>query len=90
MVKSNLMSADSTRQQLLNVNLENLIITRQRDLVDGFKVRRALPSARRRMVGPFIFLDQMEPEVLRGGRGLDVAPLPESGPAVALSLNNVS
>jgi hypothetical protein len=44
MVKSNLMSADSTRQQLLDVNLENVIVTRQRDLVDGFKVRRALPS----------------------------------------------
>ena len=63
-----------------NANLENVIVTRQRDLVDGFKVRRALPSARRRMVGPFIFLDQMGPEVLRGGRGLHVdAPIFEAG-----------
>ena len=45
---------------MLSNNLENLIVTRQRDLVDGFKARRALPSARRRMVGPFIFLDRVE------------------------------
>ena len=80
------MSADSTRQQLLSVNLENVIVTRQRDLVDGFKVRRALPSARRRMVGPFIFLAQMGPEVLRGGRGLDVAPHPHIGLATVTYL----
>lgn len=86
MVNSNLMSADSTQQQLLNVNLENVIITRERGLVDGFKVRRALPSARRRMVGPFIFLDQMGPEVLRGGRGLDVAPHPHIGLATVTYL----
>jgi hypothetical protein len=49
--------------------LETGIVTRLRDLVGGFKVRRALPSARRPMVGPFIFLDQMGPEVLRSGRG---------------------
>jgi redox-sensitive bicupin YhaK (pirin superfamily) len=80
------MNADSTRQQLLSANLENVIVTRQRDLVDGFKVRRALPSARRRMVGPFIFLDQMGPEVLRGGRGLDVAPHPHIGLATVTYL----
>lgn len=80
------MSADSTRKQLLPGNLENVIVTRQRDLVDGFKVRRALPSARRRMVGPFIFLDQMGPEVLRGGRGLDVAPHPHIGLATVTYL----
>ena len=80
------MSADSTRQQLLSTNLENVIVTRQRDLVDGFKVRRALPSARRRMVGPFIFLDQMGPEILRAGQGLDVAPHPHIGLATVTYL----
>ena len=59
--------------------VETVIVTRMRDLVDGFKVRRVLPSARRRMVGPFIFLDQMGPEILHGGRGLDVAPHPHIG-----------
>src|ERR687897_609983 len=80
------MSDDSTRQQLHSANLENVIVTRQRDLVDGFKVRRALPSARRRMVGPFIFLDQMGPEILRDGRGLDVAPHPHIGLATVTYL----
>lgn len=80
------MSADSTRQQLPSSNLENVIVTRQRDLVDGLKVRRALPSARRRMVGPFIFLDQMGPEVLRDGMGLDVAPHPHIGLATVTYL----
>jgi len=59
--------------------VETVIETRARDLVDGFKVRRVLPSRQRRMVGPFIFLDQMGPEVLREGRGLDVAPHPHIG-----------
>src|SRR5262249_48550247 len=59
--------------------LETLIVTRTRDLVGGFKVRRALPSTKRRMVGPFIFLDQMGPEVFKIGAGLDVAPHPHIG-----------
>ncbi len=63
-----------------------LIETRARDLVEGFKVRRALPSARRRMVGPFIFLDQMGPEILRAGSGLDVAPHPHIGLATVTYL----
>ena len=66
--------------------VETLIVTRVRDLVGGFKVRRALPSSRRRMVGPFIFLDQMGPEVLRSGGGLDVAPHPHIGLATVTYL----
>ncbi|MBD0369897.1 MAG: pirin family protein [Pyrinomonadaceae bacterium] len=66
--------------------VELVIETRARDLVEGFKVRRALPSARRRMVGPFIFLDQMGPEILRAGRGLDVAPHPHIGLATVTYL----
>src|SRR6185312_11284700 len=63
-----------------------VIVTRVREIVDDFKVRRALPSAKRRMVGPFIFLDQMGPEVLRAGRGLDVAPHPHIGLATVTYL----
>lgn len=59
--------------------IEHLIIPRTRDLGDGFEVRRALPSAHRQMVGPFIFLDQMGPTVLRPGVGLDVRPHPHIG-----------
>ena len=66
--------------------IETVIDTRARDLVAGFKVRRVLPSRRRRMVGPFIFLDQMGPEVLSAGRGLDVAPHPHIGLATVTYL----
>ena len=59
--------------------LDTVIVGRVRDLVDGFKVRRVLPSRQRRMVGPFIFLDQMGPEILVAGKGLDVAPHPHIG-----------
>ena len=59
--------------------LECLIIPRTRDLGDGFEVRRALPSVERRMVGPFVFLDQMGPAVLGPGTGLDVRPHPHIG-----------
>ncbi len=63
-----------------------VIVTRVREIVDDFKVRRALPSARRRMVGPFIFLDQMGPEVLVAGKALDVAPHPHIGLATVTYL----
>lgn len=66
--------------------LDTVIETRVRDLVSGFKVRRVLPSSRRRMVGPFIFLDQMGPELLGAGRGLDVAPHPHIGLATVTYL----
>jgi redox-sensitive bicupin YhaK (pirin superfamily) len=66
--------------------LETVILPRTSEIVEGFKVRRALPSSRRRMVGPFIFLDQMGPEVLTAGRGLDVAPHPHIGLATVTYL----
>src|SRR5690606_36660722 len=58
--------------------IETLIIPRASD-IGGFEVRRALPSARRRLVGPFIFFDRMGPAVLRGGQALDVKPHPHIG-----------
>jgi len=45
----------------------------------GFRVRRALPSARRQMVGPFIFLDHMGPARFEPGEGIDVRPHPHIG-----------
>src|SRR5690349_21098485 len=66
--------------------IETVILPRTRDLGDGFEVRRALPSMRRRMVGPFIFLDQMGPMVLRSGQGLDVRPHPHIGLATVTYL----
>jgi len=62
------------------------IVPPTRDLGDGFTVRRALPDARRRMVGPFIFFDQMGPAVFRSGEGLDVRPHPHIGLATVTYL----
>lgn len=66
--------------------LETVILPRTSEITDGFKVRRALPSSRRRMVGPFIFLDQMGPEILQAGKALDVAPHPHIGLATVTYL----
>ena len=59
--------------------IEVAIVPRTRDLGDGFEVRRVLPFARRRMVGPFIFFDAMGPTLFAPGRGLDVRPHPHIG-----------
>jgi redox-sensitive bicupin YhaK (pirin superfamily) len=66
--------------------VEQVILPPVRDLGDGFTVRRALPSAHRRMVGPFIFFDQMGPAAFRGGEGLDVRPHPHIGLATVTYL----
>ncbi|MFZ3482569.1 pirin family protein [Sphingomonas sp. 3-13AW] len=66
--------------------VEQVILPPVRDLGDGFSVRRALPSAHRRMVGPFIFFDQMGPAAFRGGEGLDVRPHPHIGLATVTYL----
>jgi redox-sensitive bicupin YhaK (pirin superfamily) len=78
--------ADQRQLEGASASLETVIVTRVRDLVGGFKVRRALPSSLRRMVGPFIFLDQMGPEILRVNTGLDVAPHPHIGLATVTYL----
>ncbi len=58
--------------------IETLIIPRARD-IGGFEVRRALPSVRRKMVGPFIFFDQMGPAEFITEGGIDVRPHPHIG-----------
>jgi redox-sensitive bicupin YhaK (pirin superfamily) len=65
--------------------IETAIVPRARDL-GGFEVRRALPSARRQMVGPFIFFDQMGPAMFSAGHGLDVRPHPHIGLATVTYL----
>ena len=57
-----------------------------RDLGDGFTVRRALPSAECRSVGPFVFFDHMGPATLCGERALDVRPHPHIGLATVTNL----
>ncbi|HYZ27168.1 MAG TPA: pirin family protein [Geminicoccaceae bacterium] len=65
--------------------VETVIVPRARDL-GGFEVRRALPSPRRQMVGPFIFFDQMGPSEFLLGKGLDVRPHPHIGLATVTYL----
>lgn len=66
-------------------SIETVIVPRTSD-IGGLEVRRALPSIQRRMVGPFVFLDQMGPAVLRAGTGLDVRPHPHIGLATVTYL----
>ena len=56
-----------------------LVINAKAKDVAGFPVRRALPAIERRMVGPFVFLDQMGPTYLAPGQRLDVRPHPHIG-----------
>ncbi len=65
--------------------IEAVIVPRARDL-GGFEVRRALPSAQRQMVGPFIFFDQMGPAEFLSGQSLDVRPHPHIGLATVTYL----
>jgi redox-sensitive bicupin YhaK (pirin superfamily) len=55
--------------------IEMLIIPRAVDLGE-MQVRRALPSVKRQMVGPFIFFDQMGPAEFLTDQGIDVRPHP--------------
>jgi redox-sensitive bicupin YhaK (pirin superfamily) len=65
--------------------IELVVVPRSVD-IGGFAVKRALPTAKRRMVGPFIFLDQMGPGDLPVGEGLDVRPHPHIGLATVTYL----
>jgi redox-sensitive bicupin YhaK (pirin superfamily) len=65
--------------------IEHVIVPRARDL-GGFEVRRALPSAQKQMIGPFIFFDQMGPAEFLIGGGIDVRPHPHIGLATVTYL----
>lgn len=52
-----------------------VIPSREKDL-GGFQVRRVLPYAAHRMVGPFIFFDHMGPAEFAPGQGMVVRPHP--------------
>lgn len=65
--------------------IETLVIPNAKD-IGGFEVRRALPTARRRLVGPFIFFDRMGPAILRADQALDVKPHPHIGLSTATYL----
>src|SRR5215470_17934740 len=65
--------------------IAHIVVPRTVDL-GGLQVRRALPSARSRMVGPFIFFDHFGPAVFRAGEGIDVRPHPHIGLATVTYL----
>ena len=69
-------------------DIDTIIVPPVRDLGDGFQVRRALPAAQRRTVGPFVFFDQMGPKQFKAGAGLDVRPHPHIGLATVTYLFN--
>ena len=61
--------------------IDAVITPRQADLGHGLVVRRLLPSARLRAVGPFVFFDHAGPVVLapENARQADVRPHPHIG-----------
>jgi len=65
--------------------IELMVIPNAKD-IGGFQVRRALPTAKRRLVGPFIFFDRMGPAILRADQALDVRPHPHIGLATVTYL----
>src|SRR5215813_8797804 len=65
--------------------MDTVIVPRRRD-VGGFDVMRALPSAERRAVGPFVFFDQFGPLQLIQGKSLEVRPHPHIGLATVTYL----
>jgi redox-sensitive bicupin YhaK (pirin superfamily) len=67
--------------------IELLVQGRAHELGPGFAVRRVLPSVKRRMLGPFIFLDHFGPMVVPpGGDGMEVRPHPHIGLATVTYL----
>lgn len=65
--------------------IDLIISPRKRD-IGSLEVRRALPYAKRRTVGPFIFFDHMGPAKFDPGQGIDVRPHPHIGLATVTFL----
>ncbi|WP_097459863.1 pirin family protein [Mangrovitalea sediminis] len=65
--------------------IELLLQPKDRDL-GGFSVRRLLPTAKRKMVGPWIFFDHMGPAQFSAGDGINVRPHPHIGIATVTYL----
>jgi redox-sensitive bicupin YhaK (pirin superfamily) len=73
-------------QPEMRMNLiEFTIAPREKD-IGGFSVHRVLPYTKRRMVGPFIFLDHMGPAQFAAQQGIDVRPHPHIGLATVTYL----
>jgi len=57
------------------MSIKHIITPREKDIGD-FSVRRVLPYARQKMVGPWIFFDHMGPASFPAGKGVNVRPHP--------------
>ena len=62
------------------------IITGNTHDIGGLQVRRVLPNAARRSVGPFVFFDHIGPHDFAPGAGIDVRPHPHIGLATVTFL----
>lgn len=71
-------TADANSDPISPDGVAMVILPRASD-IGGLEVRRALPFRSKRMVGPFIFWDQMGPGEFLSGRGVDVRPHPHIG-----------
>ncbi|TVP87569.1 MAG: pirin family protein [Pseudomonadaceae bacterium] len=65
--------------------IEHILTPRTADL-GSFSVRRLLPTAKRKMVGPWIFFDEMGPAQFPPGEGVNVKPHPHIGLATVTYL----
>jgi redox-sensitive bicupin YhaK (pirin superfamily) len=63
-----------------------LLKPRTHDLAGGFQVRRVLPAAAQRSVGPFVFFDHFGPVTLAAETDSDVGPHPHIGLATVTYL----
>lgn len=63
-----------------------LIVDARPRLLGELEIRRVLPAAKRRRVGPYVFLDHMGPVEFAPGEGIDVPPHPHIGLATVTYL----
>lgn len=67
--------ADSPCQRAACSAIKIVVTPKEKDL-GGFSVRRLLPAAQQRMVGPWLFFDHMGPAHFKAGEGINVRPHP--------------
>ncbi|WP_217875016.1 pirin family protein [Pseudoalteromonas shioyasakiensis] len=65
--------------------IKMVLMPKDKDL-GGFSVRRTLPTAKLKTIGPWIFFDHMGPATFQAGTGIDVRPHPHIGIATVTYL----
>lgn len=77
--------SSQNNDDVMNHPVQDVIVPREKDLGD-FSVRRVLPAAKHKLIGPFIFIDQMGPVQFKPGDGINVRPHPHIGLATVTYL----